>query len=172
MTFDARTTGEIEHRHFYDLPEYLQPGDTPGAERFARAAGAAAGAPRPDQAARSRCCCCATRATASGNVSQSPAARRTPEPSCRFGDGELTADRRRRGGRRQQAGAVPLQGHFPRGTGASAARCRCRRISRSSCRTRERYQTVVFQRPTALPPRRRLGCTSRRSFWKSCRHRA
>lgn len=24
----SRDTGEIEHRHFYDLPEYLQPGDT------------------------------------------------------------------------------------------------------------------------------------------------
>ena len=23
-----KDTGEIEHRHFYDLPEYLQPGDT------------------------------------------------------------------------------------------------------------------------------------------------
>ena len=24
----SKDTGEIEHRHFYDLPEYLQPGDT------------------------------------------------------------------------------------------------------------------------------------------------
>ena len=24
----SKNTGEIEHRHFYDLPEYLQPGDT------------------------------------------------------------------------------------------------------------------------------------------------
>ena len=27
MTLD-RKTGEVTHRHFYDLPEYLQPGDT------------------------------------------------------------------------------------------------------------------------------------------------
>ena len=51
LTLD-KTTGAVEHHHFYELPQFL------------RHVCSGTGAP----AARSRCCCCATSATASGSA--------------------------------------------------------------------------------------------------------
>ena len=72
LTLD-RFTGEIAHKHFYDILDYLQPGDCL-VMNDSRVCPPVCWVAVPP-AAPWRCCCCVTLATSAGNAFVSPVRR-------------------------------------------------------------------------------------------------
>lgn len=86
-----RETGELEHRHFYDIVDYLQPGDCLVMNDSRVLPARLLGHRVPDRAEPWSCCFCRTRAAASGNVWAKPGRKLHPGAELSFGDGALTA---------------------------------------------------------------------------------
>ena len=165
----SKNTGEIEHRHFYDLPEYLQPGDTLVLNDSRVLPARLLGHRVPTMGAV-EVLLLRDKGDGVWECLTKPGRKTHTGTELSFGDDELTAT---------VVGEVDdgnklVQFHY-KGISSRCwsvwGRCRCRRISMSSCKTPSAIRPSIPE-PTALPPRRRLGCISRRSFWKSCRHRA
>ncbi|MFQ8765181.1 MAG: S-adenosylmethionine:tRNA ribosyltransferase-isomerase [Oscillospiraceae bacterium] len=85
-----KDTGEIEHRHFYDLPEYLQPGDTLVLNDSRVLPARLLGHRVPTMGAVEGAAAARQGRRRVGNASRSRDARHTGT-ELSFGDGELTA---------------------------------------------------------------------------------
>ncbi len=161
----SRETGKTEHRHFYDILEYLQPGDClvmndsrvlPARLLGHRPTGGAAEVLLLRELGDNRweCLC-------------RPGRKMQPGSRVVFGNGELSAtvtDILEDGNRVVE---FSYEGIFLEVL-ERLGKCPCRPISRRSLPTRSgiRPFTAGRQGPLQPPPQ---GCTSQRSFWQKWR---
>lgn len=87
-----KETGELSHHHFYELPDFLNPGDCPDLEQFPRAAGAPFG---PAPTGRRRVRGASAHRPRRQNMGVHRAAGQAPaqgRKDAQFGNGELKAE--------------------------------------------------------------------------------
>ena len=158
-----KATGETEHRHFYDLPEYLRPGDCLILNNSRVLPARLLGHRVPGGGA-----CEILLLIDKGDNVGMPGAPRQKAAEGRTGIlRRRGADRgdRGRAARRQPAGAVRISGIFLEVL--ELGKMPLPPYIKEELQDRERYQTV-YSRSTALRQHPRRGCTSRRSFWSRC----
>ena len=158
-----KTTGEFSHHHFYDLPDFLRPGDCLILNNSRVLPARLLGNRLPGGGA----CEVLLLIDRGENVWECivrPGKHLRVGAKMSFGAGELAAeiaDVLPDGNRLvkfsyegiflevlERLGKMPLPPYI-----------------KAELQDKERYQTV-YSRSTAAPPRRRRGCTSRRSCWK------
>ncbi len=159
LTLD-KTTGAIAHHHFYELPQFLRPNDClvlndsrvlPARLLGHRSTGGAVEVLLLRDLGDSKWECL----TRPGRKTQ-------PGTALSFGDGELTAtvvDAIADGNKIVQ---FHYDGIFLEVLERLGKKCRCRRISRRSCRIRSAIRRFIPASSVA-PPRRRPACTLRRN---------
>ena len=158
-----RTTGDVTHKHFYDLIDYLRPGDCL-VMNDSRVLPARLLGHRPTGGAvevlllkdlggkRWECLC-------------RPGKKMQVGQTVSFGDGSLTAtvaEVREDGNRVWSSGMREFSWKFWNGW----AKCPCPPISRRNCRTRNGIRLCIPGKAVPLPPLRRA-CTLRRNFFSA-----
>lgn len=155
-----KDTGAWEHRHFYDLPDYLRPGDCLILNNSRVLPARLLGHRLPGGGA-CEILLLIDRGENTWECLVRPGKKLRTGARVSFGDGQLTARDHRRAARRQPAGAFRVRGHFSGGAGPTGGKMPLPPYIKEELQDRERYQTVYSKvNGSAARPHRRTSLHS------------